>query len=73
MYVTIRTMKIIGNKATKHKKGFNEELNKFLELAKEFRRQKTFIPKGIYKFKTFEEMEKWRHKMLKGQKPDPQQ
>ncbi len=65
-------MKIIGKKTTKRKKGFSEGLNKFLELANEFRKQKTFIPKGVYKFNTFEEMEKWRHKMLKGQKPDLQ-
>ncbi len=66
-------MKIIGTKTTRHKKGFSEEINKFLQLAGEFRKQKTFIPKGVYKFKTFEEMEKWRHKMLRGQKPDHQQ
>lgn len=66
-------MKTIGNKTTAYKKGFSEELNKFLELTIEFRRQKTFIPRGVYKFRTFEEMEKWRHRMLRGKKPDLQQ
>jgi hypothetical protein len=66
-------MKTIGNRTTAHKKGFSEELNKFLELTIEFRKQKTFIPRGVYKFRTFEEMEKWRHRMLRGKKPDLQQ
>ncbi len=66
-------MKLLGRETRRHKKGFSEELNNFLELTIEFRRQKTFIPRGVYKFKTFEEMEKWRHRMLKGEKPDRQQ
>ncbi len=66
-------MKILRHKIQKHKKGFTEELNKFFELSKEFRKQKTFIPGGVYKFKTFEEMEKWRHTILRGKKPDLQQ
>ena len=66
-------MRIVGNKKTGHKKGFSEELNKFLELSIEFRKQRTFIPKGVYKFKTFEEMEKWRHRMLRGRRPDLRQ
>ncbi len=66
-------MKIAGHKTTRHKKGFSEELNRFFELAKEFRKEKVFIPGGVYRFKTFEEMERWRHRMLKGRKPDLQQ
>jgi len=35
--------------------------------------KKTRYKKGAYKFKTFEEMEKWRHRMLRGRRPDLQQ
>ncbi|MEW6684877.1 MAG: hypothetical protein AB1393_01545 [Candidatus Edwardsbacteria bacterium] len=57
----------------RHKKGFSEELNKFFQLIVEFRKDKTFIPKGVLRFKTFAEAEKWRYKMLRGKKPDRQQ
>ncbi|MDO9513207.1 MAG: hypothetical protein Q7J59_01175 [Elusimicrobiota bacterium] len=57
----------------KIKKGFTEELNKFLKLMATFRKDKKFIPTGVYKFKTFEEAEKWRYKMLRGERPAGQQ
>lgn len=65
-------MKIVGRK-TKYEKGFSEELNQFFQTVVEFRKDKIFIPKGIFRFKTFEEAEKWRHKMLRGKSPDHQQ
>jgi len=65
-------MKIVGG-TRRHKKGFIEELNKFFQLVIEFRRDKIFLPRGVFKFKTFEEAEKWHHKMLRGEKPDLQQ
>jgi hypothetical protein len=65
-------MKITGRRI-KHKKGFSEELNRFLKSLIEFRRDNIFIPKGVYRFKTFEEAEKWRHRMLRGKRPDLQQ
>ena len=61
-------MKTVG-KIRVHKKGFSEELNRFFNLIVEFRRDKVFIPRGVYKFRTFEEAEKWRHRMLRGQSP----
>lgn len=61
-------MKTVGG-VRAHKKGFSEELNKFFHLIVEFRRDKVFIPRGVFKFKTFEEAEKWRHRMLRGQSP----
>lgn len=65
-------MKTVG-RALKHKKGFDDALNGFLKLIVEFRKDKTFIPKGVFRFKTFEEAEKWHHKMLRGKNPDRQQ
>ncbi len=57
------------NKIKKTKKGFTEELNKFLQLMGAFRKDKKFIPTGVYKFKTFKEAEKWRYQMIRGQRP----
>jgi len=65
-------MKMVGRK-TGYVKGFSEELNKFFQLVIEFRKDKNFIPRGVFRFKTFEEAEKWRHKMLRGKSPDHQQ
>lgn len=64
-------MKIVG-KIKRHKKGFSEDLNNFFHLILEFRKDNIFIPKGVFRFKTFEEAEKWRHKMLRGRSPGPQ-
>lgn len=64
-------MKIVGRKRG-HKKGFSEELNKFFQLIVEFRKDKVFMPKGVFRFRTFEEAEKWRHRMLRGKAPDHQ-
>ncbi|MFH1096079.1 MAG: hypothetical protein V1749_01060 [Candidatus Desantisbacteria bacterium] len=67
-------MKIIVRIATKHKKGFTEELNSFFQLMKAFRKDNTVsAPCGIFRFKSFEEAEKWRHKMMRGKYPDLQQ
>jgi hypothetical protein len=65
-------MKVIG-RHRRYEKGFSEELNKFFQTVIEFRKDKTFIPKGVFRFKTFEEAEKWRHKMLRGKSPGHQQ
>ncbi|MFH2069733.1 MAG: hypothetical protein ABIJ11_00780 [Elusimicrobiota bacterium] len=56
-------------KSVRHIKGLTEGLNCFLQLTSEFRKNKIFIPKGVYKFKTLEEAEKWRHLMIIGKSP----
>jgi len=61
-------IKIVGRKPA-YRKGFNEDLNRFLKSLIEFRKDNIFIPKGVYRFKTFEEAEQWRHKMLRGKRP----
>lgn len=33
-------------------------------LAIELRRGKLFMPKGVFRFKTFEEADEWKHRML---------
>jgi hypothetical protein len=65
-------MKAVG-RITKYKKGFSEELNRFFQLIIEFRKDKTFMPRGVFRFSTFEEAEKWQNKMLRGKSPGPQQ
>lgn len=61
-------IKTVGRKP-KYKKGFTEELNRFLKSLIAFRKDAVFIPKGVYRFRTFEEAEQWRHKMLRGKLP----
>jgi hypothetical protein len=64
-------MKTVG-RTIKYRKGFTDELNKFFQLAAEFRKKKVFIPRGVFRFKTFEEADKWHHRVLMGKYPDHQ-
>jgi len=41
----------------------------FVELAWWFRKDRLFVPRGVYRFKTFEEANEWREKMMLGMKP----
>gem|GEM_PF-1029078 len=63
----------IKGRMRKYKKGFTEELNEFFHLILEFKKDKTFLPRGVFRFETFEEAEKWRLKMLRGKSPDRRQ
>ena len=65
-------MKTIG-RGRKPKKGFTEELNQFFQLIVAFRKDNIFIPKGVFRFRSFEEAEKWRYRMMRGKSPDHQQ
>ena len=55
-------MKVIG-RPKKMREGL-EAMNGLLELAIELRGNKPFAPRGIYRFKSYEEAEEWRMKML---------
>lgn len=46
------------------RKGFPKEVLDHLNLCAKFRRDGLLIPKGVYKFKTFEEENAWTLKML---------
>ena len=65
-------MKIVGRN-TKHKKGFTEDLNRFFQLIAAFRKDKLFITRGVYRFKTLEEADKWHHRLLRGKSPGRRQ
>jgi len=65
-------MKIVG-RITRHKKGFTDDLDRFFQLIAAFRKDKVFIAKGVFRFKTFEEADKWHHMMLRGKSPDRRQ
>lgn len=41
----------------------------FIELAWTFRKDKYFVPRGVYRFKTFKEANLWEEKMMLGEKP----
>jgi hypothetical protein len=63
-------MKIIGTRKSIINRGFSEELNQFLKLCIRLRKNETYIPRGIYRFKTFDEANEWNMKMLLGKKPE---
>lgn len=45
----------------------------FLELVIRLRAGKPFIPRGVHRFRTFEESHEWSIKMMaRPRKPDPQ-
>jgi hypothetical protein len=55
-------MKVIGRQ--KKMRAGLEAMNGLLELAIELRGHKPFAPRGIYRFKSYEEADEWRMKML---------
>lgn len=67
-------MKVVGQRK-RGLKGIEalEAANGFLKLAQKFRKDDAFVPPGVYKFKTFEEIEAWRYRMIRGKKPAPPQ
>ena len=67
------TMKIVGRRAIEYKTGWTEEKNKFFQLKAQFRKTKLITPKGVFRFKTFEEADEWMHKVMIGINPDPPQ
>ena len=56
------TMKIVGKR--KPGKRNLESAAGFLDLVIALRGKKPFIPKGVHRFKTFEESQAWTLKML---------
>jgi hypothetical protein len=55
-------MKVVGRKG-KPKVNL-ETANEFLHLLKTLRGNRPFIPKGVWKFKTFEEADEWTLRMI---------
>ncbi len=55
-------IKIVGRKPKKQYK--LEEIQGFLELVISLRGAKPFIPKGVHRFKTFEESNQWSLKVM---------
>ncbi len=63
-------MKVVGQRRRGMRgKGAFEAADGFLKLVLKLREGKPFIPPGVYKFKSFEEMEAWRLKMTLGKTP----
>jgi hypothetical protein len=55
-------MKIVGKRRASHR-GL-EDAKDFLDLVIELRAGKPFIPKGVWRFRSFEEKDEWTMKML---------
>ena len=55
-------MKVLGRRVPS--RGGIEAAADFLDLVIQLRRGKPFIPKGLHKFRTFEEAEAWSMEMM---------
>ncbi len=62
------SMKVVGRKAKP--KGGLEAADGLLRLVIALRGNKPFIPKGVHRFKTFEEAQAWSIKMM-ARRPNP--
>lgn len=56
-------MKIIGNRSGKIKATW-QEANQWLNTIKDLRQGKGICPRGVYRFKTFEEADEWMTQIL---------
>lgn len=50
-----------------------ENANNFLKTIIELRRGRPFLPRGVYRFKTFEEAQDWSIKMMTKHTQEPPQ
>ena len=62
-------MKIVGRRKDPRITPLSPEWDGFMKLAETFRADKIFVPRGVYKFKTFREANEWSLKMMLGVKP----
>lgn len=55
-------MKVVGRKGESHVDAI--AIDSMQRLANELRRGRPFIPKGVHRFKTFEEADAWTLRMM---------
>jgi len=58
-----KKMKILGNRSGKINPSW-QEANRWLNTIKELRQGKGICPRGVYRFRTFEEADEWMTQML---------
>ncbi|GEM_PF-1476857 len=63
------SQKIVGKRKPPVVDIFSLEWDDYLDLIWSLRQNNTFIPGGVYKFKTFEEANEWAGRMVLGEKP----
>ena len=56
------TMKVVGRRGTPHVDAV--AIDSLQRMANELRRGRSFIPKGVFRFKTFEEADAWNLQMM---------
>lgn len=62
-------MKVTGKRKAPTDIFSTDNWDGFVELAWAFRKEKFFVPRGVYRFESFEEAYQWREKMMLGEKP----
>jgi len=58
-----KPIKILGSRRQRPTPSW-EEANRWLHTIAELRQGKGICPKGVYRFKTFEEADEWMNRML---------
>ncbi len=64
------TMKIVGHRVEDTTTGWTENFNRFLHVTAEFRKTELIVPKGVFRFKTFEEADQWMYRVMIGENPE---
>jgi hypothetical protein len=62
-------MIILGNRKEPKVNPLSKEWGNYITFLWQLRKDKPFIPRGIYRFKTFEEANWWNERMILGEKP----
>ena len=57
-----QTMRVVGRR--KEPSGGLIAAGNLLKLLRDLRGDRPFLPRGVYRFKTFEEADEWQMKML---------
>jgi hypothetical protein len=59
----------LGNRKEPEVNPLSKEWGNYVTLLWQLRKDKSFIPRGIYRFNTFEEANWWNDRMILGEKP----
>ncbi|MBC7348235.1 MAG: hypothetical protein H5U00_12460 [Clostridia bacterium] len=60
-------MKVVGRRLPPGNPFASGEWDGFLELAETFRLKKGFVPRGVYRFRSYQEELEWEDRMLLGE------
>lgn len=62
-------IKVVGKRKPSIPNVLSKEWDEYLDLIWDLRQDKVFVPKGVYRYKSFEEANEWMERMILGEKP----